>query len=205
MKRLHILAPTPLEYWAVRCMLPRAGVRWAGMRLGRWTGAETGSAVVVCGLAGALASDVTPGTVLIPARVGLPDGRTFPCDPTLVEALTATACDLGFRPDSRPLLTAPSLITGSARLAWARRGFVAVDMETALAATKPFRVATIRVILDTPERDISSDWQRPVEALLRPQLWREMFWLARVGPQYSLRAARVLKAALGVLPRSMLT
>jgi hypothetical protein len=205
MTRPQILAPTPLEYLAVRCLLPAADVRWAGMRLVRWRGAETGAGVLVCGLAGALAPDLAPGTVLIPERVGLPDGRMFRCDPALVEAMADGARRLGYAPDMRPLLTAPSLVTGQSRREWAGRDFAAVDMEAALLATRSFRTATIRVILDTPGRDISSDWQRPGQALLRPDLWREVLWLALSAPRYSLRAARVLKAGLSMLPESMLT
>jgi hypothetical protein len=204
MKLLHILAPTLFEYCMVRSVLPRRDVRWSGIRLARWHGADPDAVVVVCGLAGALAPDLSPGTVSIPELVGLPDGRHFRCDPALVQALQAAARGLGLQPDNRPLLTAPTLVTGGARREWARQSFAAVDMETALLSAKGFRTATVRVILDNPERDISPDWQRP-SALLRPDIWRELVWLARAAPTYSLRAARVLKAGLALLPESMLT
>jgi len=187
----------------VRRTLPHARASWAGMRLARWKGTGHGSIVVVCGLAGALAPGLRPGTVLIPDRVGLADGRIMHCDPTLVQALVTAARTLHFRPDTGPLLTAQSIIVGGDRHDWSQRGFVAADMETGLLAGRNLRVATIRVVLDSPEHGISPDWLRPTRALLQPLLWRELFWLSRVAPQYALRAAHVLKVGLGTGPSSM--
>jgi hypothetical protein len=135
--------------------------------------------------------------------VGLADGRIMHCDPTLVQALVTAALALHFRPDTGPLLTAQSLIVGSARQDWFQRGFVAADMEVGLLAGRNLRVATIRVVLDSPEHGISPDWLRPSRALLQPSLWREFFWLSRAAPLYALRAAHVLKIGLGTGPGSM--
>jgi Phosphorylase superfamily len=192
----QILAPTLLEYWAARRTLLGANVRWAGVRLARWKRARDGSSVVVCGLAGALAPGLHPGTVLVPESVGLPDGRTMRCDPELVQALVAAARTLGFEPDTGPLLTARSMVVGPARQEWTNRGFVAVDMETGLLAGRNLRMATIRVVLDSPNHGISRRWLKPAGALLRPRLWSELFWLWRVAPPYALRAATVLKVGL---------
>jgi Phosphorylase superfamily len=203
MRNVEILAPTFLEYWAVRCILPHARASWTGVRLVRWKGARQGSIVVVCGLAGALAPGLRPGTVLIPNWIGLADGKIVYCDPTLVQALVTAARTLHFQPDTGPLLTAQSLIVGSDRHDWSQRGFVAVDMETGLLAGQNLRVATIRVVLDSPEYGLSPDWLHPTKALLQPRLWRELFWLSRVAPRYALRAAHVLKVGLGTEPGSM--
>ena len=168
MRNMEILAPTFLEYWAVRRhtrTLPHAHTSWAGMRLARWKGTPQNSIVVVCGLAGALAPGLPPGTVLIPDRVGLADGSIMHCDPVLVQALVAAARNLHFRPDTGPMLTARSLIVGGDRHDWYQRGFVAADMETGLLAGQNLRVATIRVVLDSPEHGISQDWLRPARAL----------------------------------------
>jgi hypothetical protein len=197
---VQILAPTLLEYWAVRRTLPGSGASWAGVRLARWKGAREGSIAVVCGLAGALTRGLGPGTVLVPERVGLPNGRTMDCDSELVQALVAAARTLGFQPDTGPLLTAPSLVVGRTRQEWAGRGFAAADMETGLLADRGLRVATIRVVLDSPDRGISGAWLSPASAVLRRELWGELFWLCRVAPPYALRAARVLKAWLEQLP-----
>ena len=205
MRNVEILAPTFFEYLAVRSTLPHARVSWAGMRLARWKGARQGSSVIVCGLAGALASGVCPGTVLIPDRIGLTDGRVVHCDPILVQTLVTAARRLHFQPDTGPLLTAQSLVVGDDRYKWSQQGFVAADMETGLIAGQDMRVATVRVVLDSPEYGISPDWLRPTRALLQPQLWRELFWLSRAAPQYALRAAQVLKVGLGMGPGSMFT
>jgi hypothetical protein len=173
------------------------------VRLARWKGICQGSIVVVCGLAGALVPGLPPGTVLIPDRIGLTDGGIMHCDPKLVQALVTAAHTLHFRPDTGPLLTAQSLIVGGDRHDWSRRGFVAADMETGLLAGRNLRVATIRVVLDSPQHGISPNWLRPTRALLQPQLWRELFWLSRMAPQYALRAAQVLKAGLGTGSGSM--
>jgi hypothetical protein len=122
------------------------------------------------------------------------------CDVALVQELVADARTLSFQPDSGPLLTAPSMVVGAARQKWAEHGFVAVDMETGLLAERNLRVATIRVVLDSPEHRISREWLSPVSAVLRPRLWGELFWLCRVVPPYALRAARVLKAGLEQVP-----
>lgn len=195
---MEILAPTLLEYFAVRRTLPCARVKRVGVRLARWKGARQGSIVFVCGLAGALAPDLRPGTILIPEWVGLADGRIMHCDHALVQALVTAARTLHFQPDTGPLLTAQSLIVGDDRLTWSQRGFVAADMETGLLAGRNLRVATIRVVLDSPEHGISQDWLRPTRALLQPWLWRELFWLSRAAPQYALRAAHVLKVGLDI-------
>jgi 4-hydroxy-3-methylbut-2-enyl diphosphate reductase len=195
----QVLAPTLLEYWAARRVLPGRRVVRSGVRLARWAGAPAGSIVVVCGLAGALASDVPPGTILVPEQVGLPDGRMMHCDPILVDALVAAARESGQQPDTRPLLTAGTLVVGAERRTWAERGFMAADMETGLLADRHLRVATVRVVLDSPERGISQEWLRPGLALLRPQLWDELFWLCHAAPAYALLAARVLRAGLNRL------
>jgi hypothetical protein len=153
--------------------------------------------VVVCGLAGALAPGLPAGTVLIPEWIGLADGGVLQCDAALVQTLVTAARTLHFRPDTRPLLTSPSLIVGNDRHHWFRQGFVAVDMEMGLLAGQNLRVATIRVVLDTPEHDLSPNWLRPTWALLQPLLWQELLWMSSVAPRYALRAAQVLKVGLG--------
>jgi hypothetical protein len=197
MHNVEILAPTFVEYRAVRHALPHAHACRAGMRLVRWKGAQQGAIVIVCGLAGALEPGLPPGTVLIPEQVGLVDGEIMPCDPALVQALLKAARSLRFQPDTRPLLTAPSLIVGKERGDWHRQGFVAADMETGLLAGHNLRVATVRVVLDSPEHGISQDWLRPPRAVLQPGLWRELLWLARMAPRYARQAAQVLKAMPG--------
>jgi hypothetical protein len=199
---MEILAPTILEYWAARRTLralPHTHISWAGVRLARWNSVHQGT-IVVCGLAGALIPGLPPGTVLIPDRVGLTDGRIMSCDPILVQTLVAAALSLRLPIDTGPLLTAPSLIVEDNRRYWSQRGFVAADMETGLLIERNLRVATIRVVLDNPEHGISPAWLRPTRALLQPPLWSELFWLSRVAPRYALRAAHVLHVGLSTRP-----
>lgn len=195
MTNAQVLTPTFLERWAVRRRLPRPHPVWTGVRLARWRGARAGSVVVICGLAGALTPSLRPGCVVVPEWVGRPDGTILRCDAELTRWLREGASALGYQPETGPLLTAPTLVTGPERALWARRGYVAADMETGLLAGQGLRVATIRVILDGVRNPISARWLTPLSALLRLSMWQELWWLLRVAPAYSLRAADALAAA----------
>jgi hypothetical protein len=188
------VAATRLEALAVLRELPGARVVRGGVGLARARGRDLGEAAVSCGLAGALRSDLATGTVLVPHMVRRPDGELIACDPLLVEALERAARRLGYRPEPGPLVTSTSLITGDARRAWARRGFACADMETGLIHAR--RLAAVRVVLDTPERELCDAWERPATALLEPPAWRDLPWLLRAAPRCARRAARVLSAAL---------
>ncbi|MDQ2741586.1 MAG: hypothetical protein M3Z66_04720 [Chloroflexota bacterium] len=193
-----VLAPTALEYWATRLILPHKPVRKAGIGLSHWDPVNS-EAVVVCGLAGSLIRGLEPGTVLIPDLVRTPDGSIVRCDTRIRQSLIRGARVLGFNPEGGPLLTASSMVMGSERARWAARGFVAADMETGLLSRRVSRFATVRVILDSPARSISGDWLSPDRALMRPTLWPELLWMMGAAPLFSLRAARVLKAGLECL------
>jgi hypothetical protein len=196
--QLQILSPTALEYWAARRILHTTTVIRSGVKLSRHSGTN-GKTAIICGMAGGLDRNLLPGTVAIPRRVGLPDGRIIDCDPTLVRALSTGARTLGFEPDFGLMLTSPTFVTGPDREFWFRRGFAAADMETGLLAARGLRVATVRVILDSPVRNIAEDWVRPGHAILRPSSWADLFWLCGAAPSYSLRAAQVLRAGLRLL------
>lgn len=196
-QRIAILAPTLPEYWAVRILLPRACIYRTGVGMARRQKLRQGSIVVVCGLAGALVSGLSPGTILIPEWVGLANGKTMACDPGLVQTLVTATRSLHWQLSTGPLLTASSLIVGSERSKWTQHGFVAVDMETGLLAEQDLHVAAIRVILDTPEHEISSDWLHPEKAFFQAQHWKELWWLSSTAPRYMLRVARVIKTGLG--------
>lgn len=194
--RLEILAPTGLEYWAVRAVRPRARVRKVGVGLSGWDVGARGTGAIVCGLAGGLLPALPPGTVLIPELIGTAEGAVIRCDGELRQALWQGARAIGFDPEGGPLLTAGTLVTGVARQEWAARGFVAADMETGLLAGRTDRLATVRVVLDSPERSLSERWLAPGRAISQPSLWPELLWLAWAAPRYAVRAARV--AAAGV-------
>lgn len=188
---IAILAPTRFEWWTLR-RFPRV-VR-AGVGLRHWQGGV--DTVIVAGLAGALV-DLEPGTVLVPERAGTEDGRGLQCDETLRAALSAATRECGYPLETGPLLSARAIVRGADRHRWASEGFVAADMETAFIPAAG-RVAALRVILDTPSRELSPDWLGP-RAALRPRLWPELAGMALRAPQYMQRVARVLEAASGAL------
>ena len=187
-----VVTATRLETRAVRRALPGARLVRAGVSLSRLRGPLAGP-VVTCGLAGALRPGVATGTVLVPECVIRPDGAVLRCDPRLVEALVAAARRLGLEPVQAPMLTSKTLVMGAQRGGWAERGYVAADMETGLR--EDGRVASVRVVLDTPERELSAVWLHPARAIWQPRAWGELPWLLREAPRCARRAADVLALA----------
>lgn len=152
---------------------------------------------ISCGLAGGLRSGVSTGTVLVPRYVRRPDGSELQCDDVAVDALTFAAARLGCQVVQDPLVTSETLLHGNERQVWAAQGFAGVDMETGLLRAQ--RVACVRVVLDTPEREISPAWLQPARAMLQPRAWLDLPFLMREGPRCSRIAARIAAAAARVL------
>lgn len=153
--------------------------------------------VISCGLAGGLRNDLATGTVLIPHRVRRPDGTELVCDAAAVRELARAARGLEACVVHDDLVTSTTLVRGGHRAMWAALGYAGVDMETGLLAAP--RVACIRVVLDTPQREISPQWVDPARAMLQPGLWRELPFLMREGPRCSRIAARIaVDAATGL-------
>jgi adenosylhomocysteine nucleosidase len=189
------IAATGLEYGALRRALPstrvvRTGIALADVRC------DLGEVVVSCGVAGGLRPDLPTGTLLIPRSVRRPDGSILTCDPQLVEIFALSARRIGIEPVFDPMLTADVIVRGAARAQWAAQGYAGVDMETGRIVAP--RVAAVRVVLDTPAREISSDWQAPVRAIIKPWNWPQALWLAREAPRGAALAARVAAAAQGI-------
>lgn len=192
-----IVTATRFEFLLTRLIVRHGLVVHAGMRLERLnSSAHLGGPLVLCGLAGSLVRELTPGTVLIPDNVFTVDGQRFQCDAGLVRTLRAGAIKLGFRPVDGHLLTAPHIVTGAERAVWAKQGFIAADMEAAILAESNTAFATVRVILDSPSRSMSDAWESPAKALMHLDGWRELGWLAWAAPRYSVRAARIAAAAI---------
>jgi hypothetical protein len=201
-----VLAPMGLEWRAVRRALAAAGnpaplVR-CGIALNRWQPPPPPRpALITCGLAGGLRSDLPPGTVVVAESVAFEDGDPVACDTGWVDALVAGARACGQEPVVGPVLSARKLVVGDARRAWAERGFVAAEMETALLASTGAPLASLRVIIDAPAAEVSEHWVSPGRAALDPRRWREAAWLAARAPGYARLAARCLAAGLvGLAP-----
>lgn len=148
---------------------------------------------ISCGLAGGLREDLPTGTVLIPLRVRRSDGTELHCDAAAVDALLRAAQHFGYRVVHDPLVTSERLVRGEERAMWAARGYGGVDMETGLLRAP--RIACIRVVLDTPQREISPAWLQPARAMLEPRAWLDLPFLMREGPRCSAVAARVAARA----------
>ncbi|HBV94746.1 MAG: hypothetical protein ABSC16_05505 [Candidatus Dormibacteria bacterium] len=202
-----VLAPMGLEWRAVRRALAAAGnpapVVRCGISLSRWEPPPPPRpALITCGLAGGLWSDLRPGTVVVAESVAFEDGDPVACDPRWVAALVAGARACGQEPVVGPMLTARRLVVGEARRAWAEKGFVAAEMETALLASTGAPLASLRVIVDAPAAEVSERWTSPGRSALDPRRWREAAWLAARAPGYARLAARCVAGALIFAQRS---
>ncbi len=186
------MTATRLEADAVRKVVSGARVVQAGIALAKQRAFE--GAAISCGVAGGLRGGIETGTVLIPKTVRRLDGSTLECDPELRESLLRAARELNYDPDEAPLLTSAALVRGKNRQEWAARGYTGVDMETG-AISAP-RIACVRVVLDTPQHEISPAWQTPATVIFHPRAWLDLPFLAREGPHCAAIAASIVAAAL---------
>jgi len=170
--------------------MPLANVERVGVALSRVGARRWDRVVIVCGLAGALRDDLPTGTVLIPEYVLQPDGERLTCDAAMVDALIDASRALGFEPCCSPMLTSRSIICGAERGEWSRRGYASVDMEA--GCIRAPRVAVLRVVLDTPQRELSAAWREPRSALFHAECWKQLPWLMRAAPRGARRAADIV-------------
>ena len=161
----RVLAPLRLEARALRRGDPSLQVVRTGAgpiraaravaALGR---AGTPSALAVAGVAGGLVPGIEPGTVVVADRVLSADGTEvaqLPSAGLIASELRA----IGLPAVVGPVISTPRVVHGDeARAALARTGAVAVDTETAyaLGARWDIPIAVIRVVADTPERELRS-------------------------------------------------
>ena len=194
-----VLAATGLEWRAARRALAGSGIDVirCGVALRRWEPpAPPQPALITCGLAGGLSPDLAPGTVVVAESVAFEDGEFVARDPRWVDALVAGTRACGREPVVGPMLTSRRLVVGEALRAWAAKGFVAAEMETALLAPAGAPLGSLRVVLDAPSREVSARWSRPALAPLDPRRWGETVWLAARAPGYARMAARCVAAGL---------
>jgi 4-hydroxy-3-methylbut-2-enyl diphosphate reductase len=194
---IAVVTATRTELNAARRALPGVRVVHAGVSLARMRGTvwQAGWSVAIsCGLAGGVRRELGTGTVVVPREVLRPDGTVLACSRDLSEALIRAARELGIEPVTDPIVTTDHVVTGEERATWAARGFAGVDMETGLLNAS--RIGAVRVLLDTPLRELSEEWLHPRVALFKPRLWREALWLARHAPRCAELAAAVVGRAL---------
>ena len=135
---------------------------------------------ISCGLAAGLRADIAPGAVLIPGAVSWLGSPHIACDLEVLARLRDSAHRLGFEVVTDALITVDRLVRGPHRGHWADQGFAGADMETARLMGGGRRVAAVRVVLDTPVRELAIG---------------NGFWLARWGPVYARRAAAVVSGS----------
>jgi adenosylhomocysteine nucleosidase len=192
-QRVVAVCATGLEAWGVRRRAP--GIRVLTVGVGGSAPAGDATIVISAGVCGGLLPDQAPGTVVIATSVADDAGATYACDPALADRLERAARTLGLHVVTGSLVSTPAMVTGPARALWAGRGHVAVDMESAGAAAAARRFGVVRVILDSPRRELSPAWAAPGRAVLRPGNWVDAVWLAIHAPGYSLRVGAILQAA----------
>jgi hypothetical protein len=189
-----VIAATRLEARAVRRANPGVRVLLTGVAMSRVPARPRRGLVLSCGLAGSVRAEVDTGTVLVPDVVVRPDGSELVCDRRSVAVLRSACLRLGHEPESRRMCTTATLVTGPERALVAAAGCVGVDMETGLLRAD--RVAAVRVVLDTPERELDPAWGRPLTALARPAAWPQLPWLLANASRCARLAAAVVAAAL---------
>jgi hypothetical protein len=187
------IAATPLEARALQRAAPAMHVVECGIACERCDPSALGTTVISYGLAGGLRDDLRTGTVVVADRVRRPNGDELVCDRALVMQLTVAARKLGHEPVVAPLVTTDHVVAGSERKAWAGRGYAAVDMESGLIVAP--RIGVLRVLLDTPQNELSVAWLHPKRAMLNPLLWPQAVWLARNSAPCARVAAAIVAFA----------
>ncbi|GAA1264511.1 hypothetical protein GCM10009609_29630 [Pseudonocardia aurantiaca] len=190
MRPTVVCAPLAVERYALRGRVGPVPVMPTGMGRERSAaaaahlGAGGSRAVLVAGVAGALAPGLRAGDVVVANEVRGPDG-TVPV-PTAVP-LAAALRRLGLTVHVGAVVSSPALVSGTAGEAARAGGALAADMESAwlapAAAGGPF--AVVRAIVDTPERPLARPGT-PVRGIVALRALRRAApalrdWLAATG------------------------
>jgi len=156
-RSLLVFAPLRLERLALRRALPGALVVRCGMGPARARRAAAAAppahAVAVAGLCGAVDPGLRVGDVVVASEVSGPQGTVRCSTESLVAALAACGVDRVF---VGPIASTRRVVSGRRRRALAARGFLAADMESVwlAAAAGDAPLAVLRVVVDTPDREI---------------------------------------------------
>lgn len=167
---LLLAAPMRIEARLVASGAKRAHVHRTGMGPRKAIEAASrlpqlpGGALLVVGFCGALDDTLQPGEIVLAEEVYTADDEgheqlRFRCDG--VQQVGAALGEAGFSVTQAPIVSVGRLALGERRAQLRGKGALAVDMESAWlapgASKRPF--AVIRVVLDTPDKE-----------LLRPQM-----------------------------------
>jgi 4-hydroxy-3-methylbut-2-en-1-yl diphosphate reductase len=200
--RLLVVAPLRLERAAVRRALPDAHVLRSGMGAARArtaasvVAASPADAVAVVGFCGAVRRGLRAGDIVVASQVRGEQGVVTCSSGPLVAALAALGVE---RVHVGPIASLDHVVRGAERDLLAEQGVLAVDMESAWlapgAAGRPF--AVLRVVLDTPERELT----RPLATLAGAfGAWRALRRAAPALSAWGQAAGR--RALLLARPRS---
>ncbi|MEV7118779.1 phosphorylase family protein [Kitasatospora griseola] len=168
---LLVLCALAPEAWALRGgdwsgaaggppVLARTGMgrRTAGRRAAALLDVGGYGTLLIAGFGAAVGPGVRPGEVIVADRVTDAEGRTHPL--TAAPALATALEEAGLRAHLGTLRTADHVVRGAERSRLHAEGALAVDMEAAavLAAraehTPDLPAAVLRVVVDTPEREL---------------------------------------------------
>ena len=158
--RLLVIAPLRIECAAVRRGLPEALVLRSGVGAARARSTALlaaripAAAVAVAGFCGALGGGLRAGDVVVASEVPRTWGRDAMCERA---ARRCTIAALGMeRVHVGPLISVDRLVHGAQRGLLAGEGALAVDIGVGVVGRRRRggRFAVLRVVLDTPARDI---------------------------------------------------
>jgi hypothetical protein len=181
-------SPPPADDAAARrLVLRRIGV--AGTELGRLASALTAlrpAGVLVAGLAGGCAPDVSTGDILVGSRVGSAGDRTWlEPDGDLERRALAVLAGGGLPHRLGPLLTVPKIVaTPDAKAdCWRSHGALAVDMESAhvlrWAREAGLPALAVRAVADGPRDTLPPELLRGIDAAGRMRPATALGWAAR--------------------------
>jgi 4-hydroxy-3-methylbut-2-enyl diphosphate reductase len=209
--RLVVAAALRLEARVLRSALPGARVVRTGMgperaaaAAGRWALEVPGAALAVAGLCAGLDPELRPGDVVVASEVSGPDG-VIAC--RSAGPLVAALARRGLRARRGPLLSVDHVVRGQERARLHAGGAIAADMETAFLAAaaglarprqaeRPAPLAVLRVVVDTPRRELL----RPGVVLDGPRALRA---LRRAAPALAEWAAGIAETMRFTIPKEV--
>jgi 4-hydroxy-3-methylbut-2-en-1-yl diphosphate reductase len=196
-ERLLLAAPMRIEARLIASGARSAHVHRTGIGPRRATQAAKalaelpGGALIVLGFCGALQRGLQPGEVVVAERVyAAADEGHGELDLACAGAgkLAAALAEAGFSTRTAPIVSVGRLALGERREQLRREGAAAVDMESVWLAggarTRPF--AVVRVVLDTPERELLRPRMLPLALRAGAALRRAAAAIERLAMQQRL-------------------